>query len=210
MKTKIACFFFCLLFVFSCNDKTRNILIINQIDRLFQEGKYEQAKTSIDSFINLNSKNELAWTLKGQIEEKLDNNQSAAEAYNKALEINPKAAKALTGMGIISRKNGDYDQSAGYYYKAIKANPNYAPAYSSLVTIELKRKNFENAVKFGEKGYLLEKEDPVIIANLSIAYHFFGDTVNRDRYYEMAKKLKYRNINALPLIFNEDVNIFDN
>lgn len=209
MKAKI----FILLIVgatlYSCTDATRDELIIKQINDLYGQRQYEAAKISVDSFVNLNPGNEKAWTLKGNIEESLDNDSAAYGAYQKALDINPKMEQALTGMGILSRKRGDFDHAAGYYYKAIKANPEYAPAYSSLVTIELKRKNFENAVKLGEKGYLLDKEDPVIAANLAIAYHYYGDTINRNHYYEIAKKLNYRNIDALPLIFSGEVNIFN-
>ena len=200
----------CMISVFiSCSDEVRNNLIIEQIDILFQQGRYEEAKTSVDSFVVVNPKNEMAWTLKGHIEECLENDSVSEFAYNKALSIKPNMEQALTGMGILSRKKGEYDQAAGYYTKAIEANPNYAEAYSSLVTIELKRKNFENAVKFGEKGYILDKKNPVIAANLSIAYHYYGDSTNRDKFFVIAKQLKYQNLDILQLIFNGKATILD-
>jgi tetratricopeptide (TPR) repeat protein len=195
--------------LFSCSDEFRNRVMIRHIDKLFEEGKYEKAKLSIDSLLSKNPKHELAWTLKGHIEEKLDNDSMAEIAYEKALSINPKLEQALTGMGIVLRKRKEYDRAAGYYAKAIAVNPEYAQAYSSLVTIELKRKNFSNAVQLGEKAYLLDSEDPVIAANLSIAYHYFGDIENRDKYYSIAKKLKYTNLDVLLMIFNGRATVFD-
>lgn len=197
------------LTLFSCSDEFRNRVMIRHIDKLFEEGKYEKAKVSVDSLLNKNPEHELAWTLKGHIEERLDNDSVAELAYEKALSINPELEQALTGMGIILRKRKEYDRAAGYYAKAIAVNPEYAQAYSSLVTIELKRKNFVNAVSLGEKAYLLDSEDPVIAANLAIAYHYFGDIENRDKYYSIAKKLKYRNLDVLLLIFKDKATVFD-
>jgi tetratricopeptide (TPR) repeat protein len=197
------------LSLFSCSDEFRNRVMIQHIDRLFDEGKYEKAKVSVDSLLNKNPDHKLGWTLKGHIEEKLDNDSVAEVAYTKALSIDPKLEQALTGMGIILRKRKEYDRAAGYYAKAIAVNPEYAQAYSSLVTIELKRKNFSNAVSLGEKAYVLDSTDPVIAANLSIAYHYFGDIENRDKYYSIAKKLKYKNLDVLLMIFKGKATIFD-
>ena len=197
-----------IIMLFSCSDEFRDRIMLRHVDRLYNEGKFEEAKLSVDSLVSKNPKHEMAWTLKGHIEESLDNDSEAEIAY-KALEINPKLEQALTGMGIILRKKREYDQAAGYYAKAIKVNPEYAQAYSSLVTIELKRKNFSNAVELGEKAYLLDKKDPVIAANLSIAYHYFGDMENRDKYYSLAKKLKYKNLDVLLLIFKGKATVFD-
>ena len=209
MKIKNIIFLAIAILLFSCSTEVRNNLIIKQIDKLFQEERYREAKMSVDSFINLNPNHEMAWTLKGHIEESLDNDSVASVAYEKALAIDPHMEQALTGLGILFRKKGEYDKAAGYYAKAIEENPNYAQAYSSLVAIELKRKNFENAVKLGEKGYQLDNQDPVIAANLSIAYHYYGDTINRDSYYKIAENLKYRNLDVLKMIFNGEATIFD-
>lgn len=194
---------------FSCSDEFRNKVMLRHIDKLFEDGKYEKAKLSVDSLLTKKPEHELAWTMKGHIEEKLDNDSLAEVAYTKALSINSKSEQALTGMGIVLRKRKEYDRAAGYYAKAIAVNPEYAQAYSSLVTIELKRKNFSNAVSLGEKAYLLDSYDPVIAANLSIAYHYFGDIENRDKYYSIAKKLKYRNLDVLLLIFKGKATVFD-
>jgi len=197
------------ILLFSCTNEFRDRVMIKHVDRLYKQGKFEKAKLSVDSLISKNPKHEMAWTLKGHIEESLDNDSAAELAYKKALEINPKIEQALTGMGIVLRKKREYDRAASYYAKAIEINPEYAQAYSSLVTIELKRKNFSNAVKLGEKAYLLDDKDPVIAANLSIAYHYFGDIESRDKYYSVAKKLKYKNLDILLMIFKGKASVFD-
>lgn len=208
MKIRPLIFFAALLFLANCSGEVRDKMIIRHIDKLFQEGRYGEAQASVDSFISRNPNYEMAWTLKGHIEESLDNDSVAEIAYEKALAINPKLEQAITGMGIVSRKKGEFDKAAEYYKKAIDINPKYAQAYSSLVTIELNRQNYEAAVELGEKGYQLDKKDPIIAANLSIAYHYYGDTTNRDKYYQVARELNYKNLKILDLIFSGRATIF--
>ena len=193
----------------SCTDEFRNRVMMKHVDQMYEQGKYDKAKLSVDSLVSKYPENELAWTMKGNIEEKLNNNSKAETAYTRALSINPKSEQALTGMGIVFRKNKDYNKAAGYYAKAIEINPEYAQAYASLVAIELKRKNFSNAVELGEKAFRLDNTDPAIAANLSIAYHYFGDIEKRDKYYSEAKKLKYKNLDILLLIFKGKATVFD-
>jgi hypothetical protein len=50
--------------LFSCSDEFRNRVMIRHIDKLFEEGKYEKAKLSIDSLLSKNPKHELAWDTK--------------------------------------------------------------------------------------------------------------------------------------------------
>ncbi len=112
-------------------------------------------------------------------------------------------------MGIVHRKMGDYDKASDYYHRVVDNNPKYAEAYSSLVLVNLKRKKFKQAVAVGLKGYKLDKKNDIIAANLSIAYHFVNDTIQRDKYFNIAKKNGYKNMKALRAIFDGKLTIFD-
>ncbi len=172
-------------------------------------GNYEAARTEVEAYLQKKQDNITAWILSGHIYSELDEDSSAMISYQRALQIDSTSEQALTGLGILYRKKGDYNIAAGYYYQAIRFNPAYAQAYSSLVVIELKRKNFSKAVEVGLKGFELDNTDPIIVSNLSIAYHYANDTSNRDKYYEMAKKMGYKKLDALKKIFSGELTIFD-
>lgn len=174
-----------------------------------QAGEYEAAKKDIEKFLSKNKKSKIGWILSGHIYAELDEDSLAIISYEKALAIDHDAEEALTGLGIVFRKQQDYDKAAAYYYRAIKVNPGYAQAYSSLVTIELKRKNFNKAVELGQKAFDLDKEDPVIAANLSVAYHYAGDSTKRDKYYKIAESLGYKSLEKVKQIFAGEFTIFD-
>lgn len=198
---------FCTLI--SCNSETSKRSDILKIDREFKSGEIEKAYTNIENYLVKNTDNEYAWTLAGHIYAELEKDAIAFEAYNKALALNKNTVEAITGLGILERKKGNYDQASDHYYKAIEIDPSYAEAYSSLVVINLKRRKFKEAVEVGEKGYQLEKKDGVIAANLAVAYHYAGDSLNREKFYSIAKINGYRSLDGLRQIFNGELTVLD-
>ncbi|MDY8135568.1 tetratricopeptide repeat protein [Aquimarina sp. 2201CG5-10] len=202
------CWIFLVLVVVSCGDLNKKMDLI-EIDETFRAGDLEEARIDIKEYLKKTKDNEYAWTLLGHINSEMDKDSLAIVAYEKALKINQTTEEALTGLGILARKEGDYLKATEYYEKAIEINPKYAQAYSSLVTIYLKQKNFEKAVEVGVKGYRLDKSDPTIASNLSVAYHYFGDIQKRDEYYKIAEQNGYKNIEALKQIFDGELTVFD-
>lgn len=182
---------------------------IIEIDTKYKNGQLEEAKADVDQFLTERPDNEIGWTLLGHILADMGDDQAAKEAYETAISLDPKTVEAITGMGILSRRLGEYDQAAEYYYKAISLDPNYAQAYSSLVVIHLKQKDFKRAVDVGKRGYNLDKSDPTIASNLAVAYHYDGDSVNRDIYYDIAEANGYRNLESLQKIFSGEYTVFD-
>ena len=182
---------------------------ISEVDKLFQTGEIDLARLEIEKILEKSPLNEYAWTLKGHIEESTDNDSIAELSYLEALEINSEMAEALTGIGILYRKKREYDKAIEYYEKALLVNPEYAQAYSSILVIELKRKKFDSAIINGLKAYELDETDPAISANLAVAYHYKQDTLNRDKYFDICKKLGYSNVAILDKIFSGELTIFD-
>ena len=196
------------LFIFGCSDIKDQTRIL-EIDTKYKNGQLDEAKSDLELLLTESPENETAWTLLGHILSDQDLDDEAKEAYLKALDIDSKTVEAITGMGILSRRAGNYDKAAEYYYKAIELDPEYAQAYSSLVVIHLKQKDFESAVDVGKKGYALDKEDPIIASNLAVAYHYYGDSINGQKYYNIAAKIGYQNLESLDKIFSGEFTIFD-
>lgn len=192
----------------ACGEYGKKLELV-AIDEKFREGQVEEAKQELESFLEQTKDNEYAWTLLGHIHAELDDNQAARKAYEQALTINANTVEALTGLGIIFRKALDYPKAADYYHQAIDIDPNYAQAYSSLAVVKLKQRKFDEALKMGLKGYELDPDDPVLIANLSITYHYAGDSLKRDQFYELAEINGYRNLPSLQKIFTGELTVFD-
>ncbi len=195
---------FSLLF-FSCGSEVKKQYDLSEIARKYQSGQVIEAQKDLELYVAKEKNNELAWTILGNIYEDTDKDSLAAIAYENALGVNPEMVEAITGLGILSRKKEAYDQAAKYYYKALAIDPNYAQAYSSLVTIHILNEEFDAAAGVGLKAFKLDPQDPVIAANLSVAYHYVDNTVERDKFYLIAENLGYSNIAGLKDIFSNDL-----
>lgn len=199
---------FVFLLLFNCSDFSKKYDLV-EIEEVYLKGNIELAQEQLNTYISQHKNNEYAWTLHGHMYSDLYEFENAKENYKKALKINPKTVEAITGLGIVARLEGDFDKAENYYLDAIKIDSDYGQAYSSLVGIMLNKRNFKLAVEYGQKGYNLDNGDPIIASNLAVAYHYFGDLENRDKYFEIAKKLGYDDIETLQDIFEGKYSVFE-
>ncbi len=146
-----------------------------------------------------------AWAILGNCQTDLGDIGAAANAFDTALKINPNLVEAITGQGILLRQQGRHEESLAMYQRALEIDPDYAQAYSSMVAIAIIRKDYAKAVQYGEQSYRLNSTDPVIAANLSVAYHYLGDVPNRDKFKNIAADLNYRSMDSLQQIFTGEV-----
>lgn len=199
---------FVLLLTFSCACPT----VASELDEIAQihlNGDSPKALVRLEGYLKKHPKDVMAWTIKGNILEQIDDDDAAEAAYLSALAINPKAFEAICSMGILRRKRGDYDGAIRYYRRAIEINPDYAQAYSSMAVIEIRRGNDPEALRLAQIGYTKDQEDPVIAANLAIACHYSGKMDLRDKYTRIAEKLGYQRMETLAQIYSGELTIRD-
>jgi len=199
----------CLGLFLACDSEYENNKTIVQIDGMLQDGRVLEAKGAIFAFLAEEKENEYAWTLLGHIQEESDKDSLAAQAYHKALTINENMVQAITGLGILARKDKDYELAESYYLRAIELDSKYAEAYASLLVIRIKQNKFQEAVDIGARAYELDKKNPVIAANLCVAYHYNGDRRNREKFFAIAKRNGYDSLDQLKKIFEGDLTVLD-
>lgn len=185
-----------------------DLLQVQDAGAKWHEGDLTGALTELEGIVESNPDNEYAWTLIGHVRTSMDQDSIAMEAYNRALSINDSVEEAITGQGVIYRRWGRIDDAAERYTRAIAINPNYAQAHSSMMVIDLLRGKYLDAVVTGTRAYSLDSTDPAIVANLSLAYHFMGDTVKRNLYYEKAAQMDYQSLDNLQKVFSGEYTLF--
>jgi Flp pilus assembly protein TadD len=187
----------------------RNKAELERVAQIYFNGDVDTALIEINKYLDTYPKDDLAWTIKGNMLADKDLDKEAKEAYEKSLSLNPENFQATNALGVIYRKEGDYDTAMEFYRKALELKPGYAQAYSSMAVIELKRNHDTKALEYAKRGYEEDKEDPVIAANLAIVYHYNGMIEERDTYTEIAEKLGYRNMEALYQIYSGELIVKD-
>jgi Tfp pilus assembly protein PilF len=199
-----------LLSLAGCGERSsRSRLSPKEIETLgaLRKSDPRSAVVKLKQQLETKPRDDTAWTLLGHSYEDLDQDEEADAAYRKALEINPRQFQALTGIGILSSKKGKLDEAMAYYEKAIIIDPSYAQGYSSMTVIALKRGQDVKALEYAQKGYDLDKTDPVVAANLAVAYHYNGKLELRDKMTEEAQKLGYQNVDALQKIYKGEATV---
>ncbi len=104
---------------------------------------------------------------------------------------------------------GQYDQAYDYYQKALHYDSTDGHVYGSLVTIDLRRGNFDEAVRNGELAIQYEPNDPLMYANLALAYHYAGDLDKRDSTAATAEAMGYHRIDSLYAIIAGEQPLFE-
>lgn len=115
------------------------------------------------------------------------------QARSLALELNrkhPELAYVVYLLAAISREQGDYDQCRQYCSRMLELNAEDSYAYKSLAEIELKQRHDQQALELAQKAYAYEPRSGQILAVLALAYHYNGDTTQRDRTYDLFVKQK--------------------
>ncbi|MDO6491740.1 MULTISPECIES: tetratricopeptide repeat protein [unclassified Cellulophaga] len=202
-----------LLTLISCGNSEKSDLSkrldISDASEKYLSGNSEVASQLMETYVLSEKENEYAWALLGNTYIDLEEDAKAKNAFENAVRVDPKMEEAITGLGIVARIEGDYEKAADLYEKAIAINPKYAEAYSSLVVIYLKQKEFEKATEVGVKSYELDKGNPVIAANLCVAFHYAGDSISREKYFNEAKINGYPNLIGIRNIIDGELTVFD-
>ena len=184
---------------------------LNRIADIYQTGDAAKTIKELKSYLSAHADDDIALTILGHAYKDGGKNAEAGKSYQEALRLNPKRVEAMTGLGMLARIAKKYDESIKWYEEAIRIDPKYAQAYSSIVTIALKKGNAKKAVSMGEKGVQLDRKDPVLAANLAIAYHYDKQIEARDKMMNTAIRLgsSKEDVEKLKKIFSGELDIQD-
>lgn len=182
---------------------------LDQIANLYGQGDTTRAIVELEEYLATFPGDSIAWTILGHALEDEGRPDEAQIAYESALKINPRQFEAITGLGIVHRGRGNYDAAMTCYERALEIDQGYAQAYTSMATIALKKNEDARALVYAKIGYDIDKTDPVIAANLAIAYHYNDDYENRDKLTRIAEQLGYDNTDGLQGLYSGEFSIRD-
>ena len=169
---------------------------------LYERGQYSRALRKVERFLDDYPYDRRGQMLKAWTLLKMNNLDDAKGLLNIILEHDPSSIDALVATGIYYRKVGEPKTAMAYYQRVLDMNPNSPEALNSLVPISLESGDIKKAVHFGKRAYLEDPNNPIINANLAIAYHYDDDFVNRDIHKKRAQDLGYNDMRKLYSIFS--------
>jgi Flp pilus assembly protein TadD len=145
------------------------------------------------------------WNFLGGVQSDLGNYSEAEIAFKKSLIRKSNNRRALVGLGVAYRNQGQYLEAESLYIKSLEIDSNYAPAYGSLINIELIKGDSVKAMKYIQKAWQLDSNSTTLASNLTIAYHFWNDTIMRNYYYKKSEELGSEDMDILQMICNDEL-----
>lgn len=107
---------------------------LTAITLLYNTGELEPALSKVNKYLEINSEDNEAWELKGDILCDIGKSAEAKTSYLRAVSLKPDSYQTLTSLGLIYRKETDYDRAMEYYQKAYDLD-NHQPVFVANLAI---------------------------------------------------------------------------
>jgi tetratricopeptide (TPR) repeat protein len=124
---------FLLCFTLSCGADE-----LQDINKLFKQGKQDQALVRINSYLSSKPKDAQARFLKGLILTEQDKNSEAIKVFSELTEDFPELPEPYNNLAVLYAGQGQYDKARVALEMAIRTHPSYATAHENLGDIYAK------------------------------------------------------------------------
>lgn len=98
----------------------------------FELGRYELAKSIVESTVELQPERAELFYTAGLIELELDNSQGAIVNFRKAIELRPQYPEARNNLGVLYQDARDYASAEQEFKAAIRDYPDFKDAFVNL------------------------------------------------------------------------------
>lgn len=143
--------------------------IKQQAIALYTTGNYNEAFKLLDN-LNANEKTDEVFLLLANIAQENNDDNTAIQNLNKALDKNYSFYKAYYNLGCIFAQKQSYLLASNNFELTIKYNKAFAPAYYNLAYCQLKLKNYNQAKKNLIKAIELSPQNKDYYYNLAYCY----------------------------------------
>ena len=111
---------------------------IQDISKLFKQGKQEQALTRVNAYLANKPKDAQARFLKGLILTEQDKTDDAIRVFSGLTEDYPELPEPYNNLAVLYASQGQYDKARISLEMAIRTHPSYATAHENLGDIYAK------------------------------------------------------------------------
>src|SRR5437016_5944221 len=120
-------------------------------------GRYEEALRAIDTALDINPQNEVAWVNKGNALTRLGRLIDALRCFNAAIKVNPQFEVAWNNKGNALARLGKFEDALRCYDRALEIDPGYRGAWVNKGFVLTKLGRFDEAASCADRVLLLER-----------------------------------------------------
>src|SRR2546428_2150560 len=120
-------------------------------------GRYDEALRAIDTALDINPHNEVAWLNKGNAFTKLGRLVDALRCFNAAIKVNPTYEVAWNNKGNALARLGKFEEALGCYERALEIDAAYRGAWVNKGFVLTKLGRFDEAALCADRAWGLER-----------------------------------------------------
>ena len=139
----------------------------------------EQAVEKLNTAVKTDQNFSLAYSLMGDIYQKMQDYENSATAYERAAQINPYSFKDYFNLGKVYYVMEKFANAVRAYVKAVELEPNDLEANVGAAKSYYKVKDYNNALAYGERA---QQIDP----NINELQKMLGDIYETRKNYDQA------------------------
>jgi tetratricopeptide (TPR) repeat protein len=153
---------------------------------MFTRGDSQNALKKIEEMIVQFPNEASIFNIKGVIFKSLNNNNLAAECFNKAISLAPDFVQSHFNLGVICQENNNLDEALNFYKKALAIDPTYSNANNNLGLIHLDRNNLRLAISHFELAIKAQPSYSEAHNNLGAAFQVLNEFNEAIKCFETA------------------------
>jgi len=139
----------------------------------------EKAIEKLNSAVKLNKRYSLAYSLLGELYQKIKDYEKSAASYEKATELNPWAFKDYFNLGRVYQIMEKFVQAVRAYVRACELKPDHLEAHINTAKCYYEIQDYNNALIYGQRA---EKIDPDVTEIQKV----LGDIYESQKDYDQA------------------------
>ncbi len=121
--------------------------------------RYEEALTSLDKAIKLNSNDSIAWENRGAALLQLERYEEALTSYNQAIDLNSDDSNAWNCRALFLSIQGDFDKAIADINQAIKIDSDKAIYIANKGIILARQGDYNEALKYCDQAISMDAKN---------------------------------------------------
>ena len=162
---------------------------VDEADKLFDDGKFDEAFKKYSEAIELNPQNSGAYAGRGGIYIDKENFNAAIDDFNNAIKFDDSQAYIYNNRAVALINLEKYEEALSDLEKAVELDENFALAYTNLATIFIIMESYKDAIEVCDFAEKLDPNEPAIYLTRGNAYFNLGKYKKALKDYQKAIEL---------------------
>jgi len=160
-------------------------------------GENEQAVEKLNTAVGMNRRFSPAYSLLGEVYEKLKEYDKSAASYEKATKLNPWSFKDYFNLGRIYQIMKRFAEAIKAYENAIRINPEYRDTYINTAQSYYELKDYDNALMSASQAEQLDPDSSEIQKILGDIYESRKDHEQAVTSYKRALEIDSNDVDIM-------------